>query len=216
MPPSKKKRTASDDRPIPADPLKKVPRTLCDVSIKSGFIVSDLVVVMKILTDLFDLHLGFCGPCEGSIKIREQSDKAFDKSTWITDKQKAIPNCGIATELRFSHSSFGGIDGNECDQLRCMDTTFQLMRRSKDVELKMTDTHSDVLEKVLSAYSKWSRYKPFTDEEMRRMLSLPMPLALRGGFPHYSWPRWLFGAFEGLVMRRVQIKHAHAHVRDDA
>ena len=197
-PPAKRKRTATGL--IPADPLKKVPNTLGDITMRAGFTVCDLVIVLKLMGDMFDLRFWFRGPCEGSIHIREGNLHDFDRYAWITEKEAASDmHYGLKTELRFSGSNDSGSEA-----LRCLHEALSWHRRLATLaNLKITDKHDDAVEKIVGTSADYK--KQFTNDDMRRILGLPMPLLLHAGYPYYSWPRWLFGAFEGLVMRRVQM-----------
>jgi hypothetical protein len=208
-PAAKRQRTNSaPTRLVPTDPLKKVPKTLAEVTTRVGFTVCDLVVVLKLMSDLFDVSFRFCGPHEGSIQLMEKSGPPFDREAWITKKDVAKGGGGFHTELRLS-----GQHDSEGEALRCLQKVFQSFelasRRNQDTVLKITDSHADVVEKIVALLPDGFSYKKkYTNEDVRRILCLPMPLLLRECFPNYTWPRWLFGAFEGLVMRRVEVAHA--------
>ena len=218
MPPAKRKRTDSNPCPLPTDPLKRIGRQLSDVTSQSGFTTCDLFVVLKVMKDTFGLKYSFLGPCEGSIHITEQDGKLLDKRLWITDKRSSFHSSnGSYTEVRFDLSK-------DLDELQFLDKIFETIEfslflknrdvrsRIYDLNVKITDKREDVIKNVVLMLSDpdLRTEKKVDEDEVARMLNTPLPLCLRPNYPCYTWPRWLFGAFEGLVMRRVQINAMQA------
>mmetsp|Transcript_34195 Transcript_34195/g.68084 ORF Transcript_34195/g.68084 Transcript_34195/m.68084 type:complete len:182 (-) Transcript_34195:121-666(-) len=178
------------------------------------------------MADQFDVEYSVDVPFEGSIKITKQGGVPFLTSTWISKKEAAKPKHrgvfpGTYTELRFDNGYT-----NDGELLVCLYNILTrrlshclTARRDASArrerfpfpDLELSDKQNDVIEKIVAVFPDGFYYydEQFTQDDMRRILDLPMPLELRASFPTYTWPRWLFGAFEGLVMRRVQLNHSN-------
>ena len=209
MPSSKKRKLENG---LVRDPLYNVPETLEEITTEANFTVGDLAIVLKLMNDMFGIEYSFCGPSEGSIKITKQDGKDPDFSLWLGKRHPSHPCAGDANELRLCGSS-----GD--DNLVALDILFLnlchensrelkgLERRRPNPDVKITDTHEEAVEKLIGMCPLFGR-KRFESDDMRRVLSNPFKLKLRACYPKYTWPRWMFGAFEGLVMRRVQVTTA--------
>jgi len=176
-------------RGLVADPLKTVPKKFAETVQRGGFTVLDFVVVLSEMRRLFNVELHFTGPTEGSIELVN-----CPTSSWITDRvKKTTPNAGLRTELRFSLSDMSSSDKRLCF---VQDILYW-------PTLHVGDSDDEATDAIVKAqfYGCTSRYSG--EEERRQLLKQPMPLSLRENFPHYTWPRWIFGAFEGLVMQRL-------------
>ena len=212
------KRRRKDATPAPLirpDPLKRVPNSFKELTIQSGFTACDLVIVLKLMIDLFGVNFHFTGPCEGSIEVLGSNDLRYDRNLWISPQEAAKPNHGISTELRFSLERYS----NESALLRILDWFFIKFRfgTSKGITFKITDTRDAAVDRIVATYTdEYLGFGQFTSDEVRELLSLPLPLILKANWPHYTWPRWFFGAFEGLVVRRVQVVQAAKEAANEA
>tara|TARA_B100000575_G_scaffold291893_1_gene298875 strand:- start:4367 stop:4975 length:609 start_codon:yes stop_codon:yes gene_type:complete len=186
----KRKRGSPEADPfggIPADPLTKVPKNLEKIVDDGGFTLLDFVHVLSEMKRLLNFHLSFTGPAEGAIELDNCATRL-----WISDNaRKKTTYAGQRTELRF-----------------------QLARMSKhDERLRFVDDflHWPVLdggddaaatEKIVQA-RMLTPSRALSDEKKRWLLRQPMPLCLRANYPYWTWPRWVFGVFEGLIMKRI-------------
>lgn len=193
-----KRKRDSTGKPLAPDPLKQVPKRFLAAVQESDFNVCDFVVVLSEMMRLFDLDIHLTGPAEGSIQFLY-----CPTSLWISNSTKAKTQyAGLATELRFSLSNMGNTD----DRLQfASDVLFH-----RRVAVQCTDSEeaaSDAIVKHIVGKHGRKGGRPYTIDEARQLLKQPMPLSLRENYPHYTWPRWMFGAFEGFVMRRIAMKN---------
>lgn len=195
-----KRKCLSDSMMIPPDPLKEVPKDFATITENSGFNVLDLVVCLSELQRIFGYDFSFTGPCEGSIHLINCS-----RELWISQAQmQKIQYAGGCSELRFSLSQMN----KERPELIFLNNFLRWPA------VDMIEDDNVNIEKILST-TKY-RSDRFTVEEQRSLLKKPMPLRLRENFPYYTWPRWVFGVFEGLVMQRVNLKMLPAAQAPDA
>jgi hypothetical protein len=205
----KRQRDGESDAPTYAlspDPLKKVPPSLQRTAEAAGFTVCDLVVVLEEMSKLFNTTVWVKGPAEGSIHLVN-----IPAAYWISDKKKRESvNNGLQTELRFNLSV-----GSDSEELRFVsDCLFlcSLCREKPDVHMTIVQSCNDdsdlVRRRLRTSGMVGGRCFTYPLSKIDELLSRPMPLCLREGYPHYSWPRWAFGAFEGFVARRIQLKRA--------
>ena len=176
-------------RRLVADPLKTVPKKFAETVQRGGFTVLDLVVVLSELRRLFNVDFHFTGPAEGSIELVN-----CPTSSWLTDRvKKTTPYAGLRTELRFSLSDMSSSD--------------KRLWFVQDIlywpTLHVGDSDEAATDAIVKARFYGCTARHTAEEERRQLLKQPMPLSLRESFPHYTWPRWIFGAFEGLVMQRL-------------
>jgi hypothetical protein len=186
--------------PLPPDPLKSVPRSLRDLTEARNFTVCDLVVVLDEIAKLFKTSISVTGPCEGSIHLMH-----VPPASWVSDKKKRESvNNGLCTELRFSLSK-------ESEELKFVQNTLSLCSICRDnpsIEttiVRSCDDDADTIKKRLR-WGNWGHIYKYDSNQVADLLNKPMPLCLRAAYPHYTWPRWAFGAFEAFVARRIQLK----------
>jgi hypothetical protein len=192
MPKRRREETGSDVHSLPPDPLKTIPPFLEKIT-ATGFTVCDLIVVMREMAKVLktDVHIG--GPCEGSIELME-----LPFSTWLP-KNKT----GNYTELRFC-----SLD-KKCKDFMA-DFFFLCKIQEDDLDgneiVQTIDDSSETIQSRMK-YPKLANmnYEP---NQIAELLNKPIHLRLRNNFPSYTWPRWAFGVFEGLVVRRCQTKGA--------
>lgn len=188
--------------PLPPDPLKHVPRSLRDLAEARNFTVCDLIVVLDEMAKLFKTTISVTGPYEGSIHLYD-----IPPASWISDKKKRESvNNGLCTELRFNLCK-------ESEELQFIQETLflcSICRKNPNIEttiVRTCDDDADSIKKRIS-WGNWGRLYKYDRNQIDDLLKKPMPLCLRANFPHYTWPRWAFGAFEAFVARRIQLKDA--------
>lgn len=186
--------------PLPPDPLKSVPRLLRDLAEARNFTVCDLIVVLDEMAKLFKTSISVTGPYEGSIHLM-----CIPPASWISDKKKRESvNNGLLTELRFNLSK-------KSEKLQFIQETLMLCsicRRNPSIKttiVRSCDDDADTIKKRLRR-GNWGHIYEYDSNQVADLLNKPMPLCLRANYPHYTWPRWAFGAFEAFVARRIQIK----------
>ena len=184
--------------PLPPDPLKSVPRSLRDLAEAGNFTVCDLIVVLDEMAKLFKTSISLTRPHEGSIDLDD-----IPPASWISDKKKRESvNNGLYTELRFSLSK-------ESEELQFIHETLMLceiLRRSPNIETTIVRSCDDDADTIKKRIPYWRSIYRYDRDQVADLLNKPMPLCLRANYPHYTWPRWAFGAFEAFVARRIQLK----------
>lgn len=182
---------AIDIRP---DPLKKVPPQFAATVAAGGFTVCDFVIVLAEMARLFKLAIRLTGPAEGSIEFSD-----CPSSLWISEHtRKKHQYAGQCTELRFSLQEMS----NDDKRLRFVSDLLAWP------QVHCGDSNEAAADAIVK--QRLLRSNHYTEEEKRQLLKQPMPLCLREGYPYYSWPRWMFGAFEGFVMQRIDMKRGAA------
>lgn len=207
---AKRKSDPSDPAPqptyaLPPDPLKTVPRSLLDAAERSGFTVCDMVVVLDEMARLFNTRIYVTGPAEGAIHLL-----SIPVASWISDKKKSEhAYYGCHTELRFSLSKMNK-DSEELVFIQACLSLFDICRNNPNIETTIVRSCDDDMDTILRriSWGNWGRFFKYTDEQTEALLKRPMPLCLRENYPHYTWPRWAFGAFEAFIARRIQLKGA--------
>ena len=186
--------------PLPPDPLKSVPRSLRELAEARNFTVCDLIVVLDEMAKLFKTSVHVTGPHEGSIHLLN-----VPASSWISDKKKRESvNNGLCTELRFSLCK-------DSEELKFVQETLSLCsicRANPTIEttiVRSCDDDAHTIRKRIS-WGNWGRIYKYDVNQVTDLLEKSFPLCLRANYPHYTWPRWAFGAFEAFVARRIQLK----------
>tara|TARA_Y100000389_G_scaffold127865_1_gene125210 strand:- start:15 stop:644 length:630 start_codon:yes stop_codon:yes gene_type:complete len=177
---------------IPADPLTKVPKRLEQLAEDAGFTVLDFVHVLAEMKRLLNFDFSFTGPAEGCIELRNCATRL-----WLSDRARSKTQyAGQRSELRFDFNI-----GNRDERLRFVQDFLHWPVLDGDDDATAT-------EKILQVRLLTPPSRALTDEKKRWLLQQPMPLCLRESYPYWTWPRWVFGIFEGLVMQRILKKRA--------
>ena len=189
---------------LPVDTLRSIPASLLRTTQAGGFTVCDLVVVLEEMSKLFNTEVYLTGPSEGSIYLTH-----IPVTSWISyRKLREGNNYGLKTELRFNHYL-----GNDSDELKFVSDCLLACKVCRDrpdryvAIVQGCNDESDLVSHRL-CHCDMRPILDYDSSQMDDLLSRPMRLDLRSNYPHYSWPRWAFGAFEGFVARRIQIKKA--------
>ena len=65
---------------------------------------------------------------------------------------------------------------------------------------------------ALAAAGRRAPRRAAASKAVCRVMRTQIYMSLKINYPYYSWPRHVFGVFEGLVMRRVQLDKERATV----
>ena len=175
--------------------MKCIPKSLSEIAAEASFTIADLAVVLATMERLFGFEYRFTGPCEGAIELVN-----VPVETW--QKRKVH---GARTEIRFYRCG-------EKENMKCLDHVFNNCRTSPRLTLDLTDSVDETVAKCKDRIMPIPSF--ISRDDVDRILRTQICMILKLNYPYYSWPRHVFGVFEGLVMRRVQLNKGRSILPD--
>lgn len=94
--------------------------------------------------------------------------------------------------------------------MSCLNHVFNC--KLKDTQIDIADTNEEAISKCVEEYLPCASH--MTRAELCRVMQTQIYMSLKINYPYYSWPRHVFGVFEGLVMRRVQLNEERSRPKD--
>jgi hypothetical protein len=196
-----KRARETTDYGLAPQPLKRVPLHLEKSTRAAGFTVGDLVVVLDQMQTLFKTGISLTGPFEGSIELCD-----IPTTSWISEHTKKQSNCnGNCTELRLHN-------WQESPALKTAQQALLLCKYHREEEMPAIVQGADDTVEAVRKRLEQSKYVRLMSKRLPEgtdamaLLDEPFVLNLRANYPTYTWPQWAFGALEGFVARRIQLR----------